>query len=91
MAEIGVVDHPERNRYEARIGDSVAVLTYRRRPGQITFIHTGVPPAIEHHGVGSRLAQVALDAARADGLTVVPNCPFVAEYIREHPEYADLL
>jgi predicted GNAT family acetyltransferase len=91
VTEIAVVDHPERNRYEARVGNRVAVLTYHREPGRITFVHTGVPHAIEHHGVGSRLAQVALDAARADALKVVPSCPFVAEYIREHPEYADLL
>jgi hypothetical protein len=90
-AEVAVVDHPERNQYEARVGDRLAVLTYRRAPGQITFIHTGVPPELEHHGLGTRLAQVALDAARADGLKVVPRCPFVAEFIREHPDYADLL
>jgi uncharacterized protein len=91
VSEIAVVDRRERNRYEARVGDSVAVLTYHRAPGRITFIHTGVPPELEHHGLGTRLAQVALDAARADGLKVVPRCPFVADFIQHHPEYADLL
>jgi predicted GNAT family acetyltransferase len=32
-----------------------------------------------------------LDAARAEGLKVVPHCEFVAAYIERHPEYRDLL
>jgi len=31
------------------------------------------------------------DIVRAQGLKVVPLCPFVAGYIAKHPEYADLL
>jgi uncharacterized protein len=33
----------------------------------------------------------ALDDMRARGLKVAPVCPFVAAYIRRHPEYADLV
>jgi uncharacterized protein len=86
-----VEDNPARGRYELRVGDDVAFVTYHREPGRITFLHTEVPPALEDHGVGSRLAQVALDAARAEGLAVIPSCPFVAGYIRRHPAYADLV
>jgi predicted GNAT family acetyltransferase len=28
---------------------------------------------------------------RAKGLIVIADCPFIAAYIRDHPEYADLL
>jgi uncharacterized protein len=33
----------------------------------------------------------ALDDIRSRGLQVVPLCPFVAAYIRRHPEYEDLV
>jgi len=33
----------------------------------------------------------ALDASRAAGLKVRPECPFFAAYIRKHPEYQDLV
>jgi hypothetical protein len=33
----------------------------------------------------------ALDAERAAGHTVVPQCWYVAEFIDRHPDYADLL
>jgi predicted GNAT family acetyltransferase len=67
------------------------VATYTRRGDTITFWHTYVPPSMEGHGVGGALARTALEAARRDGLTVVPRCPFVASYIRRHPEYLDLV
>jgi predicted GNAT family acetyltransferase len=33
-----------------------------------------------------------LDAARGDGLAVLPHCPFIAGYIREHADdYLELV
>jgi predicted GNAT family acetyltransferase len=41
--------------------------------------------------LGSLLLAGALDDLRARGLKLVPLCPFVASYIRRHPEQADLI
>jgi uncharacterized protein len=35
--------------------------------------------------------QGTLDDLRARGLALVPLCPFVADFITRHPEYADLV
>ena len=35
--------------------------------------------------------ETALSEARERGLRVLPQCPFVAEHIREHPEWLDLV
>jgi predicted GNAT family acetyltransferase len=92
-ADYAVVDVPERQRFEIRAGDRVAGFTeYRRHGGLIAFIHTEVDPEFEGKGVGSRLISAALDAARDQGLAVLPFCPFVRGYIRRHPEgYLDLV
>jgi predicted GNAT family acetyltransferase len=37
------------------------------------------------------LVRHALDDLRAQGRRVDPACPFVAHYIRQNPEYADLV
>ena len=42
-------------------------------------------------GVGAELVRQALDDVRAGGGLVVPQCWYVARFIDEHPEYADLL
>jgi predicted GNAT family acetyltransferase len=86
-----VIDNTAEQQYEVHIGDEVAVLTYERRRKRITFFHTGVPPALEGHGIAGLLARTALEAARANGLEVVPLCPYVAAYIRRHQEYLPLV
>jgi len=90
--EADVVDNPDERRYEAHLDGRVAAIAeYRLARERIIFFHTEVDPAFEGRGVGSRLARAVLDDARARGLRVTPKCPFIAAYIRRHPEYADLV
>ena len=87
-----VVDSPEANRYELRLGDRlIGLAAYRRRNGRIAFTHTEVDDKLEGHGFGSRLASEALADVKRQGLEVVPLCPFIARYIDDHPEYEELL
>jgi predicted GNAT family acetyltransferase len=92
LDQLRIADHPEESRYEARLGGRiVAVSVYRRAGHRVIFIHTEVDPEFEGRGVGSRLAAGALDDVRSHGLRVTARCPFIASYIRRHPEYADLV
>ncbi len=86
------VDHNEgARRFEARVGDAVAFLDYRRVPKTLHLIHTEVPAELEGRGLASALARAALNFARHENLRVVPSCAFVAGYIDKHPEYAELV
>ena len=78
-------------RWEAHLDQHLAVAEYRRRGDTIFFTHTKVPHELEGQGVASRLVKTALDDARAQHLAVVPFCPFVASYIRHHPDYKALV
>lgn len=83
---------PEQHRFAAvHEDDVVGVAGYERRDGVVVLTHTVVERAVEGKGVGSALARTALDAARADGLQVVPVCPFMNAWIKRHAEYADLV
>ena len=53
--------------------------------------HTEVPPKYEGRGIGKELVQGVLEDIRRKKLKVVPQCPFVATYIRRHPEWMDLV
>jgi uncharacterized protein len=86
-----VRDNADARRYELAIDGNIAFSRYRLSPGAITFLHTEVPKELEGHGIGSRLVRGELESARARGLKVVAKCPFVAAYIRKHPEFQDLL
>ena len=41
--------------------------------------------------MAAEVTRVTLDAARAGGARVRPVCPYVADYLAAHPQYADLL
>ena len=87
-----VADAPDERRYELRLdGRLVGLAAYRRRNGRIVFTHTEVADELEGRGFGSKLAAAVLDDARRQGLEVVPLCPFIARYIKEHPEYQELV
>lgn len=91
-AQIVVVDAPERDRFELSVDDELAgFLIYRLRPGLLALIHTEIEDRFGGRGLGGRLARFALDQARAEGLAVLPFCPFVDEWLKRHREYVDLV
>ncbi|HWE63493.1 MAG TPA: GNAT family N-acetyltransferase [Chloroflexota bacterium] len=89
--DVVVANNEAEHRYEARVDGELAVIIYQLLGDRIVFIHTEVPEDLEGRGIAGTMARVALDDARARGLAVIPRCPFVAAYIRRHPEYADLV
>ncbi|RIJ77882.1 N-acetyltransferase [Nakamurella silvestris] len=56
-----------------------------------TFTHTWTEPSARGQGLAAKVTVAGLDAARAAGVTVIPVCPYVSDYIAAHQEYADLL
>ena len=90
--DVEVTDQRGESRFEARIdGELAGFATYQREGGVLTILHTEVDDAYSGMGVGADLAQWALDGARGQNLAVVPVCPFIAGYIKKHPEYTDLV
>ena len=87
-----VVDNPARSRYELRDdGHLVGFTEYEERDGALVFPHTVITQPKRREGYGSVLVQGALDDVRAKGRRIVAQCRFVARFVAEHPEYADLL
>jgi predicted GNAT family acetyltransferase len=86
------VDNPERQRYEVYQDDTLAGFAeYRLRDGAIALTHTETDPAFAGQGLASALVRHALDKARDQGLSVVPFCWFVRDYIDKHRDYLDLV
>jgi predicted GNAT family acetyltransferase len=91
-ADVTVIDNPDELRYELHLdGVFVAEIRYRSEPGVRVLVDVDVEPRLEGHGFGTRLVEGALNDLRARGLAVVPHAPFVSDYIRLRPEYADLV
>jgi predicted GNAT family acetyltransferase len=87
----GIVNNGEKHRYELAVEGHIAATYYKIEDGVITFVHTEVPPELGGKGIGSKLIRGALDSVRADGLKVIPECPFVKAFIDKNSTYQDLL
>jgi predicted GNAT family acetyltransferase len=85
-----VIDNADAHRFEIRIDGELAGGAYYKlhENGDIVFTHTEVEPQFEGQGVGSKLANGALTLAKDRGLTIVAQCPFIAAYLKKHPELA---
>ena len=91
-----IADNIAESRFEIRTttpdGEVLAGFAAYELHGQhITFTHTEITNDLEGLGLGGALAAGALDRARAAGQLVTPLCPFIAAYIRRHPEYRDIV
>jgi predicted GNAT family acetyltransferase len=90
--ELTIANHPDTNRYEARLGDELAgFVEYRLVRTRRILLHTKVPQVFEGRGIGALLARHVLEDARATGIRVTVKCPFIEAYLKRHPEYADVL
>lgn len=90
--DIDVRDIPEENRFRISVGGvDAGGAYYRQRDDTIVFTHTEIDDAYSGRGIGSRLAQTALDTVRSRGQRTAPLCTFIAAYIERHDEYSGLV
>lgn len=88
--DVTIDRNDETRRYELKLdGEVVGYSEFRTNPGRIIFTHTVVVPEHEGKGFGSRLAKFVLDDAVARGDTIVPVCPFIGSYLKDHPGVYD--
>jgi predicted GNAT family acetyltransferase len=82
----------EKQRYEIHVDGAFAGLTQAVEDGEVvTMPHTKVFDEFEGQGLASQLVAGALDDIRSRGKKIVAECPYVAQFVVKHPEYADLL
>ncbi|RVT82786.1 N-acetyltransferase [Rhodobacteraceae bacterium CCMM004] len=80
-----------RGRYVLHRDGHEAELTYSiASPSLIIADHTGVPEALRSGGAGLALVERLVADARAEGVKIVPLCPFVNAQRRRHPDWADV-
>jgi uncharacterized protein len=93
VTDVIISKNPRFLRYDATVdGEPAGFAAYQLTDELVVFTHTEVMPRFEGMGVGSALAQYALDDVRADGTRrVLPLCPFIKGWIGRHRDYVDLV
>lgn len=78
-------------RYElVEDGRVIAIASFHDAGALTTVPHTEVLASRRGNGIGAVLVGGVLDDLRRRGQRIVPACWYVAQFLREHPEYADL-
>jgi uncharacterized protein len=91
MTPLNIFNDKQHLQFKVQLEGETASLEYRLHDGMIILMHTEVPERFGGHGIGSALAQFGLDFARQNHMPVKVYCPFVAAYIKRHPEYQDIV
>lgn len=91
MENTQVVNNEKQLQFEIHSDGDIAVLEYRFYKNDIALMHTVVPDRLSGKGIASTLARYALDWAREHRKKVMVYCPFVASYLKKHPEYNDII
>jgi predicted GNAT family acetyltransferase len=86
------LDNQAMHRFELHVSGQLAGFSeYNLLKTGVLFTHTEVLPVFEGRGIGSAIARQALDEVRRRSLMAIPVCPFIAAFLRKHPEYQDVV
>ncbi|GAB3839192.1 GNAT family N-acetyltransferase [Kribbella italica] len=91
--DVTVTNNPDRQRYEAVVGKATLAgyVEYQETSELVVLTHTEVDATRAGRGIGGALARGALDDIRERRLKALVLCPFIIGWLRNHPDYRDLL
>lgn len=79
---INITRNAEANRYEAYVGgDFAGVIEYSAEGSKIRLTHTEVFEQYRGTDTASTLAGQALADCAERGMTIIPECPYLAHYL----------
>lgn len=88
ISEQSVVLNRDKHRFELHTGGKLSIVVFSQLDDHtLALTHTEVASDLEGQGVGSNLVKQVLDYVEAHKLKIVPLCPFVATYIKRHPDW----
>jgi predicted GNAT family acetyltransferase len=93
MTDVTIRHNPDRERFEVLVaGNVIGKAVYKMYDGgdapQRIFYHTVINEEYGGQGLAGQLAAVALDETIADGISIVPVCPYIKKFLTKHSEYA---
>jgi len=80
------------DRFEISVSGEVAGFAqFVDSDGQRIFFHTEIGEEFGGQGLAGKVVQEALEATRAEGLRIVPVCPYVTKFVSKTDEFSDIV
>lgn len=86
-----VFENEAENRFEVIIENDVAYIDYKWYQDYFILLYIFVPVPFRGKSISTALIEYALKYARDKNVKIKIFCPYIAKYVRMHPEYQDLL
>lgn len=86
-----ISENLEKKRFEVVVENKTAFIEYIRAENKMYLTHTEVPRELEGKGIASGMVQQVFQRIEKEELKLVPLCPFVAAYLKRHPEWHTIL
>lgn len=84
---IPLIKNTEKSRFELITGNYTTFIEFKERGRKIWLIHTEAPEELKGKGSATAIVEKALPWLEENGYKMVPLCPFVAAYLKRHPEW----
>lgn len=91
FSDIPLVNNELSRQFELTVDNIKSKIEYELQKDRMFLIHTEVPQALAGKGVGNAIVEKTLQYLETNNLKLVPLCPFVAAYVKKHPEWKNLL
>jgi uncharacterized protein len=90
--DIKTEDSAKGGSYSTGEAGQQAIMTFSRASPRLIIIdHTEVPDIYRGQGIGVKLAEFAVNAAREGGWKIIPLCPFFKAQVERHVEWQDII
>jgi len=91
METFNVINNKDKHRFEVNLGTDIAYMEYRFQGNTKVLMRTYVPEKYRGKGNAAKFIQHVLDDLLKAKKQVMVNCVAVSRFIREHPEYNDVV
>ena len=92
MTDPEITYNTTNNHFELQVDGHKAFIETILSKDEVMFLtHTEVPVVLEGKGVGKRIVEGALEYIKEHQYKLAPLCPFVAAYLKRHPEWKTIL
>lgn len=86
-----IKENADKKRFETEVNGHLAFIEYIRTQDSIYLTHTEVAKELEGQGIAKKLVEMVLNIIESEGKKLVPLCPYVAAYLKRHPDWKRIL
>jgi predicted GNAT family acetyltransferase len=86
-----IIHDTSKQKFYVLVDGLEAHLEYARKDNDLNLNHTYVPNQLRGKGIAGKLVEAALIYVTENNLKIIPSCSYVAEYVRRHKKYEELL